>query len=288
MCSSDLALYGRKNNTWEKIIIGPPGGNNGIPEAPKDGKLYGRKSETWVEFVDQIGLEDAPKNSKQYIRKNGAWVELVIPTVPGTGILDAPNDGNLYSKKNNTWVEIAGGTEGVSEAPDDGKQYVRKNKAWVEIVNNASDVLEAPNDGSIYGRKNGSWVSINSNGIDEAPKDGHNYYRYNGGWNRLQIIDDLTSTSTTNVLSANQGRLLNEKIFAKPNSSTWVPLVSTIGIGGNSPKIPNGGTWAYFFVYLKYHSALNLYTMEGTSGVVPGGTSIPFFSGYGFAWKISD
>jgi len=30
----------------------------------------------------------------------------------------------------------------------------------------------------------------------------------------VRVIDDLLSTSTTNALSANQGRILNEKILA--------------------------------------------------------------------------
>lgn len=287
---NDSSIYGRRNNAWEKITISSPGGGSsgGIPEAPNDGKSYVRKSETWAELIDNVGLSEAPIDNKQYIRKNSAWTELVIPAVPGTGILEVPNDDKTYGRKNGTWVEIADSAIGIPEAPEDGNSYVRKNKTWEQIVTNASTVLEAPNDGKIYGRKNNNWVSIN-NGISDAPNDSNSYVRYNGGWNRLNIIDDLTSYNTTHPLSANQGRVLNSKIMPKPNSTTWVPLVGTVGFGGQGARLPMGGTWAYCYIYLKYYDALNIYTLNGSSGVAAGGTSmIGGTSGYGFAWKISD
>ncbi|HHW89636.1 MAG TPA: hypothetical protein GX745_01860 [Clostridiales bacterium] len=63
--------------------------------------------------------------------------------------------------------------------------------------------------------------------VTEAPDDGKQYARQNKGWAEVvgvEVIDSLNSTSTTAALSANQGRVLNNKIDAAIQAAiqnTW-------------------------------------------------------------------
>ena len=54
----------------------------------------------------------------------------------------------------------------------------------------------------------------------------------------IQVVDELNSTSKTSALSANQGRILNEKINdIDKNDDSPIPNYVSVVIGGSNPQI---------------------------------------------------
>lgn len=69
-----------------------------------------------------------------------------------------------------------------------------------------------------------------------ATTDVGKFLKADGTWDTagsaIAVIDNLTSTSTTDALSANQGRVLNNKIEARVITGNGAPTTSTVGYIG--------------------------------------------------------
>jgi hypothetical protein len=53
--------------------------------------------------IPEQGVQEAPVDGKQYVRKSAAWAEVVIPE---SGVPEAPKDGKTYGRKDGVWSEV--------------------------------------------------------------------------------------------------------------------------------------------------------------------------------------
>ena len=155
-------------------------------------------------------------------------------------------------------------------------EYYKKTEADAKIDEKLGTYkIPVASTNTVGGIKVGANLSVDENGVLNADK--------------TTVIDNLTSTSTTDALSANMGKSLNEKIdnleqiVGSINKTQLLDMVYPIGslymsMNATDPKDLFGGTWERIkdrFIYANGDS-----TASGTLG---GSTAHNHGLGSGFA-----
>lgn len=183
------------------------------------------------------GIEaEAQVNEIETIQKNGTILNIenktVNITVP-TKTSDLSNDSNFITDKNyvhtdnNFTTSLKNKLEGIdSGAQVNVIEKIQKNGVDLSIVNKTANIIvptktsELSNDGEDGIGKFLTQVPIASKTTLGGFKVGSNLIITEDGTLSaiggvgITVVDDLTSTSAIDALSANQGRILNNKIVA--------------------------------------------------------------------------
>jgi len=166
--SAFIGLY-NKTNGFDNLVLGnshgelvvfntgnttSPDGRSTLPNDNDVHRIYHEGHKPDITDVEN-GVEEAPLDGKYYSRRNGNWLPVTSTTVsnePPPALLGAGQgwynlaDGHFYidvdDGNSSQWVPasppqvILSGepvVPDVEEAPIDGKQYARKDASWVEV-----------------------------------------------------------------------------------------------------------------------------------------------------------